>query len=107
MRRTDTSCLFLLLTLALAPYPLLANADTHPVAVATPQHSDAAISSAVSARLAEDAVLRHASLAVETRGGVVRIAGEVPDVDSATRLIELAEAVEGVEGLNVKLKARE
>ncbi len=64
---------------------------------------DRAITVAVAEILAADERLHGADLHITTRNGRVHIQGLIPETELLTRLIELAESVDGVTDLRLTL----
>lgn len=60
---------------------------------------DAAITASIHAKLAEDKDLKVAQIDVDTKAGHVRLAGKAPNIEARERATLLAEATEGVLGV--------
>ena len=67
---------------------------------------DAAITASVSKALARDAELNTSRIEVETRGGVVHLAGHAPSPAAKARAGELAGGVQGVSAVDNALEVR-
>jgi len=65
---------------------------------------DAAITASINAKLAEDKDLKVAQIDVDTKSGHVRLAGKAPTVEARERATLLAEATEGVVGVENDLR---
>lgn len=67
---------------------------------------DAAITTAVNAKLAQDPKLNVLKVNVDTRNGHVLLKGEAPDDQSRARATQLAMQVDGVRGVENQLEVR-
>lgn len=67
---------------------------------------DAAITASVNASLAKDPDLSAVKIDVDTKGGVVTLSGPAPTAAAKDRATSLAQAVDGVAGVNNNLEVR-
>lgn len=67
---------------------------------------DAAITASVNASLAKDPDLSALKIDVDTRSGVVTLSGPAPSAAAKDRATSLAQAVDGVSGVNNNLQVR-
>jgi hyperosmotically inducible protein len=70
------------------------------------QADDAGITASINANLAKDPELSALKIDVDTKSGVVTLSGTAPNVDAKARATMIAQAVDGVAGVNNNLEVR-
>jgi osmotically-inducible protein OsmY len=88
-----------------APVPPVSSAGEKPGATAArPMTRDEATSSQIKGRFARSPLLRHEEIIVDTRAGVVTLAGSVPSELARSEAVDLARATPGVSYVDDELR---